>query len=646
MARIVRAQPGLMATLRNALIQRYGSVRLLLAVGVLGMGCGSSEPSAPDARRYDSSPPPSERRLILLHTNDLHDHLMGFAPTADYSPETVNDDATVGGAARLRAVIERERAAAGDTPVLLVDAGDFLMGTVFTMLNRTHAPQLALLQEAGYDAVTLGNHELDWGPAGLAAVLEKGIESGFTVPVLCANARLSTDEPGDDEIAQLYDSGAIRPHLVRVLDNGLRVGIVGLLGPDAYAVSPRSAPIVFDEDMDAHVESAQAAVNALRASADLDLVIALAHEGGDDEGVGEISQLAAGLHDVDVVIGGHTHVALSERTMVGDTAIAQTGSFGTHVGRLELAIDDDGKVSVVDYRLLPVDDAIAGHAATQDVVEGFIGALDDRLGGYSLGEGGKPLSFRSVLAETSFELTQTPFQEHPLGDLVSDAYLTAVAALPGSHPRVAVEASGVIRDDLVGGETGALWFADVFRVLPLGEDADGVVGYPLVTYYLTNRDLKAGMEITAAAAILHKAELAKYFLQVSGMTVEYRATGPLFDAVAAIRLDGDDEPLEWEDDDCHEVVSNLYVAQLLGAVGDLSGGMLSMTAWQQGCETPVTDWLAQRVDADPEAEGVQELKTWHALARSLASFPDEDDDGVPDLPSRYADVEGRIVPVE
>src|SRR5687767_12696145 len=76
-----------------------------------------------------------DRRVVILHTNDLHSHLMGFAPEADYTPASLNDDHTRGGMARLAAAIAHARREAGDTPTLLLDAGDFTMGTPFHLLG-------------------------------------------------------------------------------------------------------------------------------------------------------------------------------------------------------------------------------------------------------------------------------------------------------------------------------------------------------------------------------------------------------------------------------------------------------------------------------------------------------------------------------
>src|SRR4029079_12698142 len=103
-------------------------------------------------------------------TNDLHSYLQGQAPELDYTPAVINDDTTRGGISRLAARIGAARTAAGDTPVMLLDWGSFSMGTAFEVLATTQAAELSEIQSLHYDAITLGNHEFDWTPGGLALI--------------------------------------------------------------------------------------------------------------------------------------------------------------------------------------------------------------------------------------------------------------------------------------------------------------------------------------------------------------------------------------------------------------------------------------------------------------------------------------------
>src|SRR6185295_17170902 len=105
-----------------------------------------------------------------------------------------------------------------------------------------------------------------------------------------------------------------------------------------------------------------------------------------------------------------------------------------------------------------------------------------------------------VVGKTSFDLKRASVAESGLGDLVADAYLAAGrAAEPTELADFAVEASGQMRGDLIKGNTGLLWFSDVFEVTPLGTGPDQLPGTPLISYYLNGPDIRGGLEVGAAA---------------------------------------------------------------------------------------------------------------------------------------------------
>jgi 5'-nucleotidase/UDP-sugar diphosphatase len=110
-----------------------------------------------------------KKTFTILHTNDMHSAFIGMGPSSDYTPFTLNDDATRGGYARLASVIATRKAArAKQGPVLILDAGDYSMGTAFGAASRETGGELRIMSLMGYDATTFGNHDFDLGPEGLA----------------------------------------------------------------------------------------------------------------------------------------------------------------------------------------------------------------------------------------------------------------------------------------------------------------------------------------------------------------------------------------------------------------------------------------------------------------------------------------------
>ena len=103
-----------------------------------------------------------KKNFTILHTNDLHSSFIGMGPASDYTPFSLNDDATRGGYARLAGLIAQRKDARKDQgPVLVLDAGDYSMGTPFGAATREIGAELQLMSLMGYDATTFGNHEFE-----------------------------------------------------------------------------------------------------------------------------------------------------------------------------------------------------------------------------------------------------------------------------------------------------------------------------------------------------------------------------------------------------------------------------------------------------------------------------------------------------
>lgn len=130
-------------------------------------------------------------RLTILHTNDMHSHFLG-APNADYDP-TVTGDGTTGGIARIATLVKQIRAERDleCTPVLLLDGGDFAMGTLFHLLEGE--AEMGIMNHLEYDHITLGNHEFDLLPEGAASIV--GYAAGL--PVEATNTEVTdVSDPG------------------------------------------------------------------------------------------------------------------------------------------------------------------------------------------------------------------------------------------------------------------------------------------------------------------------------------------------------------------------------------------------------------------------------------------------------------------
>ncbi|MGH7494422.1 MAG: bifunctional metallophosphatase/5'-nucleotidase [bacterium] len=586
----------------------------------------------------------SPKSLTIIHTNDLQSRLLGFGPNRDFTPETTGDDATVGGIARLATVIKNLKEKSPEATVV-IDGGDFLMGTLFHTIAREEGAELRLMHAIGYDAVTLGNHEFDFRSDGLAKTIRTALTKGGVPPLLLANAVFSEADSRDDELHELFKTGIVKAY--RVYErNGLKIGIFGLLGKDAAEVSPFAAPIQFADP----IATARQVVKKLLEEEKVDLIVCASHGGvwrESDQGdwQGEDVDLASRVPEIDVIVGGHSHTLLTQPVRVHDTLVLQAGSEGQYAGVLDLEIVDQ-RVGMKEYRIMKIDDTIPADPAVQAEVERYDQIINQNiLSPYGL-------TFDQILAETSFDMCIVEDNSN-LGNLVSDAIRWNIDRYqydpqrPHTRTVLAVESNGMIRDDILKGRSGLLQASDLFRVVPLGIGmVDDTPGYPLVSFYLAAPEIKRALEVLTS---LYPIKGSSYYLQPSGLKFEYNPRRILFDRVMSIQVEN--EAGAWQPLDIsarnhklYKVGCNFYVATFIKIVGGFTYGLLHIVP-KDSTGKPVEDLKSALVDADSGKTGVQEVKEWETLLAYTRSFHDEDHDGIPEIPEKYRHAQPRITSI-
>lgn len=235
-----------------------------------------------------------ERSLLLLHTNDIHDHVRPGA-------------SGMGGLAHLSGYVSEIRAERGD--VLLLDAGDVTeKGDLVAFVSQSRITWEAL-GKIGYDAITLGNHDFTHG---LAHMQECDLLAGGGV-IVCANL-----------------DGGLFPASKIIEVNGLRVGVIGMTVPKSN--EPPALNLAASE--------AAVAAEAARLKPDCDLVVLTVHAGTKD-----CAALSKKIPEIGVFVAGHTHELLQTPMTVPETGalVVSAGSNANWVGRLELAVDPQKK---------------------------------------------------------------------------------------------------------------------------------------------------------------------------------------------------------------------------------------------------------------------------------------------------------------
>lgn len=555
-------------------------------------------------------------KLTILFTHDMHDHFL---------PAPAEGGGEYGGFTRLATLLKQERAKASRS--ITVDGGDFAMGTLFQTVYATDAPELRAMGAMGYDVTTLGNHEFDYRQEGLAGMLNAAVKSGDVLPQMVqANYTTPKDPLAGASLTAALENYGVKPYTMLERD-GLNIAVFGVLGVDADECAPMSG-MAFEPMADA----AKRVVKEIQDNEKADLIICLSHGGTNpDSKKSEDEQLAKAVSGIDVIISGHTHSTLPEPKVVDGTIIVSAGEYTTNLGVLTVEKDtESGKVKVNDYRLLPVDETVAEDPATVALAQKFKGNVEkEYLADYGM-------TFDQVLAHSSFDFTPvsafaTTQAEDTLGSMIADSYIYAVQQAEGADyipVDFAVVAAGVVRGSFAKGD---ITLSDAFNVSSLGSGGDGTPGYPLISVWLTGKELKDAFEVDASVTpIMGTAQLYG-----SGMEWSFNKNRMIFNKVtesAQVMTDGTTKPIE--DGKLYRCVTGLYSGQMLGAVNSKSFGILTITPKDaQGQE--IVNFENQII----HNKNGSEVKEWYALASYLASFPSEG--GVAQVPARYAQSEGR-----
>lgn len=575
----------------------------------------------------------------ILFTHDLHSHFL---------PQSTAEGGESGGYARLKTVIDGERAMNPDA--LLVDGGDFSIGSLIQTLYTTQAAELRTMGAMGYDAVAIGNHEFDHKGTGFAEMLNSAkAAQQAAVELLLVDARPLEDmdayrerfgpvtpvlptlleanyAPADDNPDRAFIRSAMENYgvtdCVTLERGGVTYGLFGLMGVDSDECAPTSGFTRTDA-----AKAAKRCVETLKGEG-AEIIVCLSHSGtGDSLASSEDEELAKAVDGIDVIVSGHTHSTLAEPLVVNDTYIVSSGPYCQNLGSLTFSWDDGGEKRLLDYRLIPIDETVAENPEIAGLVEQW----KDMVGETYLARYG--LTYDEVLTHSDYDLN-TPAsavqKNNGLGTLVSDAFLwadrTLNAAYADSPHTVSVTADGVLRANLPAGDLTA---AMAFDVLSMGVGEDGTSGFPLVAVYLTGKELKAAMEVDASVTpIMPAAQLymsgAKYAFNTKRMFFNRVYDAALTDVT--FDESGTGNAYEIDDNALYRVVTGMYSAQMLGTVKSKSMGLLSLEP-KQANGTPVTDFS----DCILYDANGNELKEWYALAAYLEQFGE---DGLPD---RYAD---------
>jgi 5'-nucleotidase/UDP-sugar diphosphatase len=566
------------------------------------------------------------KQMDILFLHDTHSHLNSFLTVED------GQDVTLGGFAKMQTLINRIK---GENPdALILDAGDFSMGTLVQTIFHTDAPELRMLGALGCDVTTLGNHEFDYRSAGLAGALNAAVASKDPVPamVLCNIDWESMEADGLTPDQQLlkdaFTSYGMQDYIV-LTKGDVRIAVLGVFGEDSLACAP-TCVLKFRDISEAAAET----VKEIQEKETVDMIVCVSHSGtSEDENKSEDEQLAKAVPEIDLIISGHTHTTLSQPILQGNTYIVSCGSYARNLGSLSMSQNREGRWEMDSYELIPITEEVPSDEAAQEKIDSLMEKVNmTYLSGFGY-TADQVLAQNTVVFSTSDDLYDT-HTEHNLGSLLADAFAYTVnhAETSDSHPvDVAIVPSGCVRDTFAAGE---ITVEDVFNAYSLGIGADGIPGYPLISIYLTGAELKTGAEIDASVSDF----MPSARLYLSGCNFTFNPHRLILNKVTDCYLtDGSGNRTEIEDDRLYRIVCDLYSGQMLGAVTDVSYGILSVQPkFADG--TPI-----ENIEDAIITEDGREIKAWAAIAGYLDALEDTDGDGISNVPSSYAAAQGRKV---
>ena len=366
-------------------------------------------------------PEANEVELTILHTNDIHSHYDSFEPWGE---------PVQGGVARLATAIESVRNEAGH--VLLLDAGDQFQGTLYFTVGGAHVVA-DVMNELDYDAMVIGNHEFDSGPAELARLIDLA-----EFPIISANIDAVDDSDLTDGILAFK----------LFFFDGEPVAVIGLT-TEHTAIASSPGPNIQFLDV---ITTAQGMAEALEEGG-INKIIALTHLGYEQD-----LQLASSVHGIDVIVGGHTHTQLAEYPTVtasisGEPVLVVTAyEWGKQLGRLNVVFTADGLVGSFFGEPIGIDESISEDNDMLELLAEYRPAIDALM--------------TTIVGATEVALNGAPedirVRETNLGNLICDAMLWKTRDFDTT---LSIQNGGGIRASI---PKGMITMGQVLEVLPYG----------------------------------------------------------------------------------------------------------------------------------------------------------------------------------
>ncbi len=459
-------------------------------------------------------------QLTILHINDLHSRIEpinAFDSTCSAKEAEANE--CFGGIARVKSAIDGKRQELAGANLLVLDAGDQFQGSLYYSTFKS-GPIAEFMNGIGFDAMAIGNHEFDDGPAELDKLI-----GAVKFPIISGNTIAAKGSLLDDKY---------KGYVIKEI-GGQKVAIVSVLATDTAETSSPGKDITFEDEI-AYLQKAVKEIEA----AGVDKIVALTHVGYLKD-----QEIASKVDGIDVIVGGHSHTYLSSTddkaagpypTLVKNPSgvevpIVTAYAYSKYLGDLTVTFDDKGVVTSATGAPKLLDASV-----TPD--EGYAARV---------AELGKPLEeikakvVGATTAAVDGDRTSCRAVECSMGNLVADAALARVA---GQGVTLSIANGGGLRASIDAGDVS---MGEVLTVLPFQNT--------LATFQIDGAGIKEALE----NGVSQVDEGAGRFPQVSGLKYSFDRSQPVGSRVTAVEVREGDAFVPLDPAKTYTVVTNNYV---------------------------------------------------------------------------------------
>lgn len=485
---------------------------------------------------------------------------------------------------------------------LVVDAGDFSMGTLYQTIFTNHASELRILGEIGVDATTIGNHEFDYGVPSLAHMFDVAADSKDPLPTLVlGNVDWSKNDKQTKTLkASLVDHYGAKEYVI-IKKGKFNIAVFGLFGKQANFCLSGSTITINDP-----ISSAKNIVQKIKQNESADLIVCLSHGGTfKNYRKSEDEQLAKAVPEIDVIISGHTHTKHDKPIIHGNTIIGSCEAYGEYLGTINLEQTENDRWKLKKYELIPLknNNAIKPDEEILKKIEYFDSIVDKEylsVFGFTTNQ---------VLATTKYDVNM----KNQIGYLMADSIHMEMESL-GHEVDFVLVPSGVVRGCY---KKGKITVADVFESYSLGIGKDGLSGYPLVKFYFTGRDIKTMFELDRLLPnTIHNIRLF-----CSSLSYDYNPHRLLLDRVVeAYEILKNGEKIPIDDNRLYTGITDIYSMEIVGRIAKMSKGFLNIAPRDKNGAI-ITDYESALVFHNDGTE----IKGWHSIAKQIqfmSSIPD------------------------